>query len=79
MDNNAPSLAHFLEAERRGRGGGYGPDDFSRDSDQNSLFVGGHVAPPTQSSDHYGRDLLHHENGDGPPLLLSCLCGNLTH
>ncbi|KAI3474088.1 hypothetical protein Pfo_028876 [Paulownia fortunei] len=26
----------------------------------------------------FSRDLLSHENADGPPLLLSCLCGNLT-
>ncbi|KAK6146926.1 hypothetical protein DH2020_017838 [Rehmannia glutinosa] len=96
MNNNAPSLGHFLEAERRaagsyrrnsGPGGAYGPDDFSHVLDPNSLFVGENVAPPPQSSSwlesngerNFSRDLLSHENGDGPPLLLSCLCGNLAH
>ncbi|KAL3628627.1 hypothetical protein CASFOL_027673 [Castilleja foliolosa] len=86
MDTNAPSLGHFLEAERRAAnnyrrntspGGPYGPDDFSHASDPNSLFVGGHVAAPPQSSGkmNLGRDLLAHENEDGPTLLISCLCG----
>ncbi|KAL0451158.1 UNVERIFIED_CONTAM: hypothetical protein Slati_1672200 [Sesamum latifolium] len=92
--NNTPSLGHFLEAERRAANNyrrnpspnGYGPDDFSHILDPNSLFVGGHIAPPQSSalldSDRertFSRDLLTHENADGPPLLLSCLCGNLTH
>lgn len=89
--NNAPSLGHFLEAERRAAGHyrnsasptSYGVDDFSHVSDPNSLFVGGHVAPPQTSTAYhettFGRDLLSHQNADGPPLLLSCLCGNLAH
>lgn len=90
--NNTPSLGHFLEAERRAASNyrrnpspnGYGPDDFSHILDPNSLFVGGHVAPPQSSTlldreRTFSRDLLTHENADGPPLLLSCLCGNLTH
>lgn len=89
--NNAPSLGHFLEAERRAAGPyrnnacptSYGVDDFSHVSDPNSLFVGGHVAPPQTSPAYhetaFGRDLLSHRNADGPPLLLSCLCGNLAH
>ncbi|KAA8516437.1 hypothetical protein F0562_016730 [Nyssa sinensis] len=59
--NNAPSLGHFLEAERRAASiyrrnqspTTYGPDDFSHVppvSDPNSLFVSGHVAPPPSSS-----------------------------
>lgn len=89
--NNAPSLGHFLEAERRAAAGhyrsptSYGVDDFSHVSDRNSFFVGGNVAPPPQAStSNYdqtalSRDLLSHRNADGPPLLLSCLCGNLAH
>ncbi|GFQ07791.1 hypothetical protein PHJA_002923100, partial [Phtheirospermum japonicum] len=80
MNDNAPSLGHFLEAERRAAAGAYGPDDFSHALDPNSLFVGGHVAPPQSSGERsLSRDLLARENDDdGPTLLLSCLCGNLT-
>ena len=62
--SNAPSLGHFLEAERRGstninrRNHGqrpieYGPDDFSPAmavSDDNGLFVDGVVAAAEASS-----------------------------
>lgn len=81
--NNAPSLAHLLEAERRAASTPtttYGLDDFSHVSNPNSLFVGENVAaPPPPQTSTFARDLLSHHNGDGPPLLLSCLCGNLAH
>ncbi|CAA2973201.1 Hypothetical predicted protein [Olea europaea subsp. europaea] len=60
--NNAPSLGHFLEAERRAASnyrrnqspGPYGPDDFTHVNlsglETNSLFIGDHVAPPQSSS-----------------------------
>lgn len=84
--NNAPSLGQFLEVERRAASSyrrnptsnALGPDDFSNLSDTNSLFRGGQVAPPQSSETALSRDLLIHENGDEPPLILSCLCGNLT-
>lgn len=54
--NNAPSLGHFLEAERKAATnyrrspspGAYEPgqDDFSHVVDPNSLFDGGIIAPP---------------------------------
>uniref|UniRef100_A0A5B7BJG3 Uncharacterized protein n=1 Tax=Davidia involucrata TaxID=16924 RepID=A0A5B7BJG3_DAVIN len=95
-DAVTPSLGHFLEAERRAAtrnqipaAATYGPDDFSHVlpvSDQNSLFVSGHVALP-QSSSWLGsesdgerrsnRGILEHGNGYGAPLLFSCLCGQL--
>ncbi|EPS67168.1 hypothetical protein M569_07609, partial [Genlisea aurea] len=50
-NNNAPSLGHFLEAERRVRRRNTGPppivDDFYQvSSPPNPLFVGGRIAPP---------------------------------
>ncbi|GER28609.1 acyl-CoA N-acyltransferases super family protein [Striga asiatica] len=83
--NNAPSLGHFLEAERRAAGicrrnpsaGHYGPDDFSHAPEPNNpLFVEGQVAPPGLGSwpGPGGEPGL-----DGQPLLLSCLCGNLAN
>ncbi|PIN11970.1 hypothetical protein CDL12_15435 [Handroanthus impetiginosus] len=83
INNNAPSLGHFLEAERRAatnyrRNTTYGPDDFSHVLETNSLFIGDNVAPPNGERT-LSRDLLSHENGDEPPLLLSCLCGNFSH
>ncbi|XP_051130564.1 uncharacterized protein At3g17950-like [Andrographis paniculata] len=100
INTAAPSLGHFLEAERRAAEScrrsptpnTYGPDDFSRPNSSNSLFVAGQVAPPhtaaapppspppdTTGEMVLSRDLLIHENGDDPPLILSCLCGNLTY
>ncbi|XP_073158234.1 uncharacterized protein At3g17950-like [Henckelia pumila] len=86
------SLGHFLETERRAAAGAnyrrsnvpsplaYGVDDFSPGSDSNPLFDGGRVAPPQLGSwadeRTLSRDLPSHANGDGTPLLLSCLCGN---
>ncbi|XP_042031888.1 uncharacterized protein At3g17950-like [Salvia splendens] len=67
--SNAPSLAHLLQAERTAAG--QGVDDFSQISNHNTLFVGGHVAPPRPPSP-FARDLLSHHHA--PPLLLSCLC-----
>ncbi|KAF2288691.1 hypothetical protein GH714_010587 [Hevea brasiliensis] len=91
--NNSPPLGHFLEAERRAanihRSDSpmlYGPNDFSPvrpNSDPNSLFIGGQVAPQSSSSleADAGRrsntELLEHGNGYGFPLLFSCLCGQL--
>ncbi|KAF5953771.1 hypothetical protein HYC85_006627 [Camellia sinensis] len=66
----------------------YEPGDFSHVSDPNSLFVAGHVAPPPDQAsswlDSNGENLsntkmFEHGNGYGTPLLLSCLCGQLTH
>ncbi|CAI9783247.1 unnamed protein product [Fraxinus pennsylvanica] len=90
--NNTSSLGHFLEAERRAasnyRGnpspGAYGLDDFAHVPDPNSLFVEGHVAPPQSSSwldssngeRNFNRDLFQEGNGDGSPILFSCLCGH---
>ncbi|XP_057778919.1 uncharacterized protein At3g17950 [Salvia miltiorrhiza] len=75
--SNAPSLAHLLEAERRGAAAAAAAvDDFSHVSNHNSLFVGGHVAPPPRPSSPFARDLLSHHNAHGPPLLLSCLCAH---
>ncbi|KAL7095628.1 hypothetical protein ACP275_10G036100 [Erythranthe tilingii] len=77
--NNAPSLGHFLEAERRGGVSNYGrPDDFSRVLDPNSLFVEGRIAPPPPPQQPRSRGCID-SNEEEPPLLLSCLCGNLTH
>ncbi|KAH6826430.1 hypothetical protein C2S53_013524 [Perilla frutescens var. hirtella] len=75
----APSLGHFLEAERRSAADNYiGVDDFCHHVlDPNSLFVGGHVAPP-QHHPHPSTTTLSHHNAHAP-LLLSCLCGNLAH
>lgn len=76
--SNAPSLAHLLEAERLAAAAA-APHDFSHISNQNSLFVQGHVAPP-QPSSPFARDLLTHHNANAhahaPPLLLSCLCAH---
>lgn len=76
-DTMAPSLGHFLETERKAAiiykrnqsPNLYGPDDFS-----NTLFVSDHVAPLPQCSAG-----LEHGDGYGAPLLISCLCGHLTH
>ncbi|XAR50935.1 hypothetical protein NMG60_11005403 [Bertholletia excelsa] len=54
----APSLGHFLEAERRAATiyrrnqspPTFQPDDFSHPSDPNLLFAGGHVVPPPPTS-----------------------------
>ncbi|KAL2899006.1 hypothetical protein RDABS01_007487 [Bienertia sinuspersici] len=49
----------------------------------NSLFVDGHVAPPRSSSGVEGgqRGEIDHENnnGNGVPVLFSCMCGQDTH
>ncbi|KAG6769464.1 hypothetical protein POTOM_025101 [Populus tomentosa] len=91
-NNNAPSLGHFLEVERRAaanihrRNMIYGPRDFSPilpNSGVNSQFLGDQIAP--QSSASLGVDggrrsnteLLQHGNGYGASLVLSCLCGQL--
>ncbi|XP_062167862.1 uncharacterized protein At3g17950 isoform X2 [Alnus glutinosa] len=91
--SNAPSLRHFLEAERRTASVYrrnqsptiYGPTDFSPTlptSDTNSLFVGGRVGPQSSAplDDSGGRksnNQLLDGNGYGAPLLFSCLRGYL--
>ncbi|KAI5584337.1 hypothetical protein POPTR_006G084400v4 [Populus trichocarpa] len=91
-NNNAPSLGHFLEVERRAaanihrRNMIYGPRNFSPilpNSGVNSQFLGDQIAP--QSSASLGVDggrrsnteLLQHGTGYGASLVLSCLCGQL--
>ncbi|XP_048226103.1 uncharacterized protein LOC8279567 [Ricinus communis] len=92
-NHSTPSLGHFLEEERRtaasniNRRDGlilYGPNDFSPvvlpNSHLNSLFVGDHVAPQSSASNGLRRsntELLEHGNGNGAPLLFSCLCAQL--
>ncbi|XP_051131817.1 uncharacterized protein At3g17950-like [Andrographis paniculata] len=93
----APSLGHFLEAERRAacrRGGSdhhtryqashsaYGPDDFTRVFDPNSLFIDGRIAPPQSNADTDRiliRDLQSHADADETPQSHSCLCGIFCH
>ncbi|XP_060201877.1 uncharacterized protein At3g17950 [Lycium barbarum] len=89
--NSAPSLGHFLEAERkaaneRPNNNGYGPDDFNQLSDNsnhvnnNSLFIGGQIAPPPPHDEsRKGLFEQDNQNGHGGPLLFSCLCGHLVH
>ncbi|CAA3024399.1 Hypothetical predicted protein [Olea europaea subsp. europaea] len=95
--NTTSSLGHFLEEERRAASnyrrnqspGAYGPDDFNHivsDSEANSLFIGGHVAPPQSSSwldsdaaRNFNATLFDRGNGDRSRLFFSCLCGRLTH
>ncbi|XP_009611536.1 uncharacterized protein At3g17950-like isoform X1 [Nicotiana tomentosiformis] len=80
-NNSTPSLGHFLEAERRASASNnaYGPDDFNQLSDSkmnNSLFIGGQIAPPNESRKGlFEQD----ENGHGSPMIFSCLCGYLVH
>lgn len=88
--SNAPSLRHFLEAERRTASVYrrniqsptiYGPSDFSPPtlpvSDTNTLFVGGQVAPLGESGGRKSNNELLDGNGYGAPLLFSCLRGSL--
>ncbi|CAN0854098.1 hypothetical protein LINGRAHAP2_LOCUS5831 [Linum grandiflorum] len=68
-----PSLGHFLAVERRTTSGNGCRSNQRQSSEEvaNSLFVNGHVAPPT----------TRHSEADGgsrhghPVLLLSCVCG----
>ncbi|KAF8402894.1 hypothetical protein HHK36_010986 [Tetracentron sinense] len=93
--NNTPSLGHFLEVERRAANGNrsqnpiiYEPEELEQAqivSEPNSLFVNGCVAPP-QSSPWIDPDTgrranggLDHGNGNGVPVLLSCMCGQPTN
>ncbi|KAK9289804.1 hypothetical protein L1049_007964 [Liquidambar formosana] len=92
--DNTPSLGHFLQVERRASSiyrrnqspTIYGPDDFSQvlpARDANPLFISGQVAPPQSSglgSDGRNNgEFFENGNGHGVPLLLSCLCGQLSH
>ncbi|KAK4348522.1 hypothetical protein RND71_031277 [Anisodus tanguticus] len=88
--NSAPSLGHFLEAERKAANerpnNGYGPDDFNQLSDHsnvnnnsNSLFIGGQIAPPPHDESRKGLFEKDDQNGHGGPLIFSCLCGHLVH
>ncbi|MFQ6638787.1 hypothetical protein Gotur_014885, partial [Gossypium turneri] len=83
-DVDAPSLGHFLTVERRAAGEYrrnhsptttvYGPDELALaqpNSESNTLFVNGCVAPPQTSSYHAADD----DNNYGVPVLFSCMCG----
>ncbi|MBA0774489.1 hypothetical protein Gotri_009696 [Gossypium trilobum] len=83
-DVDAPSLGHFLTVERRAAGEYrrnhsptttvYGPDELALaqpNSESNTLFVNGCVAPPRTSSYHAADD----DNNYGVPVLFSCMCG----
>ncbi|KAH1066864.1 hypothetical protein J1N35_031851 [Gossypium stocksii] len=83
-DVDAPSLGHFLTVERRAAGEYkrnhsptttvYGPDELAvaqPNSELNTLFVNGCVAPPRTSSCHAADD----DNNYGVPVLFSCMCG----
>ncbi|XP_059660731.1 uncharacterized protein At3g17950-like [Cornus florida] len=92
-NNNAPSLGHFLEVERRAANEHrrnhnpiiYGPDELAlaqHDTEPNSLFVNGCIAPPRSSpwpgSDER-RQNREFESCDGygvPVALFSCMCGH---
>jgi len=91
--NNTPSLGHFLAVERRAadefrRNHGpiiHGPHDelelAQPVTEPNSLFVNGHVAPPTLNqscgagAERSGNEELEHCSGYGVPVLFSCMCG----
>ncbi|RDY03169.1 hypothetical protein CR513_13276, partial [Mucuna pruriens] len=82
--NDAPSLGHYLVAERRAAGTHrrnsqcstiYGPNDFSQVQDSNSLFAGGQVAHSSSTSlgEDCGRETnkaLEQSNGYGAPIFL---------
>ncbi|KAG4198588.1 hypothetical protein ERO13_A05G096000v2 [Gossypium hirsutum] len=83
-DVDAPSLGHFLTEKRRAAGEyrrthsptttAYGPDELALaqpNSESNTLFVNGCVAPPRTSSCHAADD----DNNYGVPVLFSCMCG----
>lgn len=86
--NCAPSLGHFLEAERKAAAtnNSYGLDDFNQLSDHsnvnnNSLFIGGQIAPPPHD-DESRKGLFQQDDQNGHhegPLSFSCLCGHLVH
>lgn len=87
VNNNPPSLGHFLAVERRAANECrrrdspifYGLDELTRPgSEPNSLFVNGCVAPPPASPWGANRG-LEDGNGYGVPMLLSCMCGQATH
>ncbi|KAL5814514.1 hypothetical protein ACOSQ4_025155 [Xanthoceras sorbifolium] len=98
-NNNPPSLGHFLAVERRAATNNgcrrnqspniYVPDELSLaypNTEPNSLFVNGCIAPPPQSSPWHVSDDekrnnggLEHGNGCGVPVLFSCMCGQPSH
>ncbi|KAI4354450.1 hypothetical protein L6164_003310 [Bauhinia variegata] len=79
---DAPSLGHYLEAERRAASSyrrNQWPNDFSPVRDSNALFIRGQVARPATSIDEVGerkpnRALLEVGNGYGVPIGFPCLC-----
>ncbi|KAM3325451.1 hypothetical protein P3S67_000576 [Capsicum chacoense] len=81
--NSAPSLGHFLEAERKATAT-YGLDDFNQLSNysnvnNNSLFIGGQIAPPHDESSKGLFEQNDQSGHHGSHLIFSCLCGHLVH
>lgn len=88
VNNNAPSLGHFLAVERRAANEYrrnqsptvYGPDELDLAqpaTEPNSLFINGHVAP-WYGADGERRRNAGLEDGSGTygvPVLFSCMCG----
>ncbi|XP_027337117.1 uncharacterized protein At3g17950-like [Abrus precatorius] len=76
--NDAPSLGHYLVAERRAATTIYGPNDFSPVHTSNSLFVGGQVAQSSTSLREDGRRepnrSLDQNTGYGAPIIFGSLC-----
>lgn len=91
VDDNGPSLGHFLAEERRAADEYrrsqnvimYGPDDLAlaeAAQEPNSLFINGCVAPPQSS---LGSDGERGRNGgtepanhNGVAVLCACICGH---
>ncbi|KAF9599331.1 hypothetical protein IFM89_036629 [Coptis chinensis] len=89
---SAPSLAHFLEVERRASNDYrsnqnsmiYDADEYTA-SEPNLLFINGHVAPPQSSpwlrsndGERTNRSLAN-VGACGVPVLCSCMCGQPTN
>ncbi|GLT60165.1 hypothetical protein SLA2020_329440 [Shorea laevis] len=95
MNNNLPSLGHFLAVERRassecGRNHIssptiFGPDELALaqpDTEPNSLFINGCVAPPQSASCHAADSDSRMNNTTGLKkvlVLFSCMCAHPSH
>ncbi|CAN4116954.1 unnamed protein product [Withania somnifera] len=85
--NHAPSLGHFLEAERKAVAAtncSCRPNDFNQLTDHSnvnnsSLFIGGQIAPSPPSHDESRKGLFEQNDHHGSPLIFTCLCGSLVH